>query len=82
MLISVHCVPDIIASQLVNRLFFLMDCHLFNSLLTYPDLCTCTNAFHMKLQLSLLEEWANEMSQFWLAAAKYTCCVSTVKGVN
>jgi hypothetical protein len=70
MLMSLHCMPDVLATQLINRVFFLVDCHLFNAMLTFPPLCTCGNAFHLKMQLSLLEEWATDMSHFWVAAAR------------
>lgn len=70
---TIHGVPRRIQTQIITRILILIDCHLFNSLITYPELCTCGNAFHVKMQLSLLEEWGGRMSREWSVACRYAC---------
>ena len=51
---------DSITTQFFADLMAFIDCTLFNELIVTKAMCTCSNAFQIKLELSQFEQWLTQ----------------------
>ncbi len=63
-------VPDSIVAQFFTQIFYFIDALLMNALITRKELCTCSNGFQTKLELSDLEAWIQKNGTF-MNSVKY-----------
>ena len=62
--------PDPIITQLFKELFHHINAVLLNALFMRKEICTCSNGFQIKLEISEVETWVNQKGGTLIQRAK------------